>query len=378
MKQSSLSEGWRLVKFGDFVENMNETTKDPASIGLDRVVGLDHMDSDSLPLKRWDNFGDLHEGTTFTRIFRAGQVLFGKRRAYQRKTSVPDFDGICSGDILVFQPKNKELLREFLPYLVQFDGFFDHAVGTSAGSLSPRTKWQELAKYEFVLPSVAEQLRIVNLMSAIDRALNLFRSISFDSLQAAIWADQSNSDETQKSTIGQECEILKGKKPAQITENSETGIGYLTADVLRGQPFTQFVEGDSLLSCNILQGTETLILWDGAGAGDVFHGQPGVVASTMAKVLPLKTSKILPEYLYFSLCSLSKEIKSTCRGSTVPHVAPASLRKLPLLIPSEKEQKRAVSVLSTIQLFSYAVKEYQKNLSQVRKSCLNKMIESKS
>lgn len=164
MTKSSLPKGWRLVKFGDVVDNMNETTRDPASMRLDRVVGLDHMDSESLPLKRWDNFSDLHEGTSFTRVFRSGQVLFGKRRAYQRKVSVPDFDGICSGDILVFQPKNEELLSEFLPFLVQSDGFFDHALGTSAGSLSPRTKWQELAKYEFVLPPIAEQRRIVSLM----------------------------------------------------------------------------------------------------------------------------------------------------------------------------------------------------------------------
>ena len=123
------------------------------------------MDPESLLLKRWDNLSDLHEGTSFTRVFRAGQVLFGKRRAYQRKVSLPDFDGICSGDILVFQPKNVELLPEFLPYLVQSDGFFDHALGTSAGSLSPRTKWQELAKYEFSLPPIAEQRRTVQLMN---------------------------------------------------------------------------------------------------------------------------------------------------------------------------------------------------------------------
>ena len=32
--------------------------------------------------------------------FQAGDVLFGKRRAYLKKVAVADFDGICSGDIL--------------------------------------------------------------------------------------------------------------------------------------------------------------------------------------------------------------------------------------------------------------------------------------
>ena len=29
MTKSSLPESWRLVKFGDVVDNMNETTRDP-------------------------------------------------------------------------------------------------------------------------------------------------------------------------------------------------------------------------------------------------------------------------------------------------------------------------------------------------------------
>ena len=154
-------EGWRMVRFGDVVSNVNENTRDPRSLGLDRVVGLDHLDPESLPLRRWDLLDEMPDGTSFTRTFKAGQVLFGKRRAYQRKVAVTDFGGICSGDILVFESATTDLSQEFLPYVVQSDGFFDHALGTSAGSLSPRTKWQELAKYEFALPPIDEQERIV-------------------------------------------------------------------------------------------------------------------------------------------------------------------------------------------------------------------------
>jgi len=166
-----LPDGWTRAKFGDVVRNVNETSRNLAADGLDRVVGLDHLDPGSLRLMRWDSVADLPDGTTFTRKFKPGQVLFGKRRAYQRKVAVPDFLGVCSGDILVFEPVDKKLLAEFLPYLVQSDGFFDHALGTSAGSLSPRTKWAELAKYEFALPPIAEQLRIVEVMEAADQSV---------------------------------------------------------------------------------------------------------------------------------------------------------------------------------------------------------------
>ena len=110
----------------------------------------------------------MSDGTTFTNVFRPGQVLFGKRRAYLRKVAVPDFSGVCSGDIYVLESKeDRHLLPDLLPFICQTDAFFEHAVGTSAGSLSPRTNWRSLATYEFALPSLAEQRRIAKTMTAV-------------------------------------------------------------------------------------------------------------------------------------------------------------------------------------------------------------------
>lgn len=174
MSTAKLPAGWTRVKFGDVVRNVNENSRDVDADGIDRVVGLDHLDPGSLRLERWATLADLPDGTTFTRKFKPGQVLFGKRRAYQRKAAVPDFEGVCSGDILVFEPADKRMLAEFLPYLVQSDGFFDHALGTSAGSLSPRTKWADLAKYGFALPPIEEQQRIVEALAGFNRLVESY------------------------------------------------------------------------------------------------------------------------------------------------------------------------------------------------------------
>jgi type I restriction enzyme S subunit len=176
MTIDKLPNGWTCVKFGDVVRNCNENSRDLESEGVERVVGLDHLDPGSLRLVRWDELAELPDGTTFTRKFRPRQVLFGKRRAYQRKVAVPDFAGVCSGDILVFEPADERMLTDFLPYVVQSDGFFNHALGTSAGSLSPRTKWSELAKYEFALPPINEQQRIVEVLAGLNRLADSYRS----------------------------------------------------------------------------------------------------------------------------------------------------------------------------------------------------------
>lgn len=142
------------VRFGEIVRLCAERCADPMAEGVERYVGLEHIDPGDLRVRRW---GLVADGTTFTNRFRQGQVLFGKRRAYQRKVAVADFEGVCSGDIYVFEPSSEQLRREFLPFICQTEAFLRHAVGTSAGSLSPRTNWRSLAEFEVRLPPLSMQ-----------------------------------------------------------------------------------------------------------------------------------------------------------------------------------------------------------------------------
>ena len=160
-------KNWSRVRFDDVVENLNETC-DPATAGLERVIAMEHLEPGSLHIRAWGNVAD---GTTFTRRCRPGQVLFGKRRAYQRKVAVAEFDAVVSGDIYVLAPKGDRLLPELLPFLCLSERFFQHAVGTSAGSLSPRTNWSSLASFEFDLPPLDQQRRIAEILWAVDEVV---------------------------------------------------------------------------------------------------------------------------------------------------------------------------------------------------------------
>lgn len=159
---------WTTVALGDVVRLSKERSSEPASDGFERFVGLEHVEPGDLRIRRW---GDIADGTTFTSVFRPGQVLFGKRRAYQRKVAVADFSGVCSGDIYVLEPNGEHLMRELLPFICQTDAFFEHAVGTSAGSLSPRTNWDSLASFEFALPPLGEQQRLTSALTSAEQVV---------------------------------------------------------------------------------------------------------------------------------------------------------------------------------------------------------------
>lgn len=169
------------MKFGDVVRLSKAKSKDPLADGFERYVGLEHLEPNDLRIRSWGNVAD---GVTFTNVFQPGQVLFGKRRAYQRKVAVADFSGVCSGDIYVLETKDAQvLLPELLQFICQTDTFFDHAVGTSAGSLSPRTNWKSLADFEFALPNIDLQEKLTEKLLAIRDAIHAAEDAYYHSVQ---------------------------------------------------------------------------------------------------------------------------------------------------------------------------------------------------
>ena len=136
------------------------------------TVGLEHLDPGEVELAHWDEGVE----TTFTKAFSKGQVLFGRRRAYLRKAAVAPFDGICSGDITVIAPKDN-LSPRLLPFIIQNDALFEHAVTNSAGSLSPRVKWQNLSQFEFELPNADKQEELADILWAAQETRSRYKQL---------------------------------------------------------------------------------------------------------------------------------------------------------------------------------------------------------
>ena len=157
------------VCLGDAAREIKQ--KAPAGQELP-TVGLEHLGPGEVELVRWDEDAE----TTFTKAFSKGQVLFGRRRAYLRKAAVAPFDGVCSGDITVIAAKSN-LSPRLLPFIIQNDALFEHAVTNSAGSLSPRVKWQSLSQFEFELPGIGKQEELADILWTAQETRSHYRQL---------------------------------------------------------------------------------------------------------------------------------------------------------------------------------------------------------
>ena len=160
-----LPPGWRVVRFGEMADSIGDRVDHPAEAGVEYYVGLEHLDPESLKIRRWGQPTDV-EATKLR--FKPGDIIFGRRRAYQRKLAVAEFEGICSAHALVLRAREEVVLPEFLPFFMQSEIFFERAMSISVGSLSPTINWKTLAQQEFALPPRDEQRRIAEILWAAD------------------------------------------------------------------------------------------------------------------------------------------------------------------------------------------------------------------
>lgn len=172
-------DDWQVVKFGDIAKSVSKRVE-PSATDLKKYVGLEHLDPDSLKIKRYGTPNDV-KGQKL--LVKQGQIIFGKRRAYQRKVAVADWDCICSAHAMVLEAVPEKILPDFLPFVMQSDIFMNRAVTISEGSLSPTIKWKTLAQQTFVIPSKIKQSNLLKLLKSADASIDAANSLLESAIQ---------------------------------------------------------------------------------------------------------------------------------------------------------------------------------------------------
>lgn len=377
------SSGWLRVKFGDVVRLSKARSQDPLANGFDRYVGLEHLESTDLRIRSW---GYVADGVTFTSVFQPGQVLFGKRRAYQRKVAVADFAGVCSGDIYVLETKDAQvLLPELLPFICQSNAFFDHAVGTSAGSLSPRTNWTSLASFEFALPPTEEQVRIVERIGTADALSESLKEVHFSQLRlvGAALAEMTKGADCLEQTLEMLAELVTDgdhNPPkrhaagvphlvvANISDDGQYSFDGCTfispTDFERVKKRYTPKEGDLLITCVGSIGRVAMVDKRTEFSAD----------RSLAVVRP-SADLLLPEYAYYILRSpqVQHQFSRLSIGTAQAHLYLKDLRGIKVKVPATAVQRAQLEVLREIDHAALEVAQRLVRLASIRSDVLGSM-----
>ncbi|SUC37362.1 Type I restriction modification DNA specificity domain [Providencia rustigianii] len=378
------------VKFGDICREVKLTTKDPIADGYDRYIGLEHLDSGSLKIKRWGMIAE--DNPSFTRVFKKGHILFGKRRPYLKKAAIAEFDGICSGDIIVMEPSDSEVPRELLPFIVQSEGFWAWAVKTSSGSLSPRTKFKNLCEY--LLPKESKEkyqskLSVLTEGEALkvkaDIAIDAFSNMARLLIDNSFDAIQSHSTIDSLIESGDILEVQDGNHGndhPKASEYVESGIPFVMAsDLSNGRV--------DLHGCKRLPKSRTDKLRIGfSKSGDVLlshKGTVGLVARTpnVAEYIMLTpqvtyyrvndSGQLSSRYLevYFRSSKFQKNLASLAAQSTRAYIGITAQKKLLIPIPNTDQKQQVEALWENLESTRTALENSRDKLASMTNNIIN-------
>lgn len=377
----TLKPGWRKWRFDQIATSVNERIDNPSESDFEYYVGLEHIDPDSLKLRRWGSPSDV-EATKL--IFRKGDIIFGRRRVYQRKVAVAEFDGICSAHALVLRANPEVVLPDFLPFFMQSDLFMERAKSISVGSLSPTINWKTLAKEEFLIPPLEEQLRIKVLMSSVENTLvchqksrffgeNLFKSILENLLDPA-----EQGWKTKK--IGNSFKVSCGGTPKRNKPE------YWDGEI----PWIKTGE----VNFNSINGTEEHITQAGLENSSAklapinsvimaLFGQGPTLGRVAILDIEATTNQacaiIHPEedynmrFVYYSLWRQYERVRAKARGASQPNINASIVKGLEVPCISIEEQNSWVNKLDDQLSAMRSIDERIESAARLKKRMLNKL-----
>ena len=338
---------------------INSTAKKkPIDADKEHYIGLEHLDSDCLIVSRW--------GAEVTPIgekllMQKGDILFGKRRAYQRKVGIAPFDGIFSAHGMVLRPREDVVTKEFFPFFIASDQFMERAVRISVGGLSPTINWKDLKEQEFELPSLEEQRVLAEKLWAAYRLKESYKRLltATDEMVKSQFIEMfGNSIHTKK--LIEVCNIEKG---STITKE-QTSNGDIPV-----------VAGGLEPSCyhNVANRPAGMITVSasGANAGYVNYWEVPIFASDCNTIYPIELEKVSPIFMYWQLKVIQKQIYKLQKGGAQPHVYGKDLADMQIVQPPMEFQLRYIKIAEQADKSKFELRKSIAAIDQVIKSLIN-------
>ncbi|MGY6275720.1 restriction endonuclease subunit S [Methylomonas sp. MgM2] len=329
-----LPEGWKIVTFGEIAKHVSERVN-PKPGDEVQYIGLEHLDSGSLSVKRWGSEVPL-KGQKIRML--KGDILFAKRNAYLKRVAISPFDGIFSAHGMIIRPKGNLIIHDFLPVFMQTDQFMSRAIAISEGSLSPTIKWKTLERQKFFIPPIDQQqatLELVNILTKVEEAKFHALLASKRLLNILLKNITNGSIEFKNYKTGIVGDFLTLQRGFDITKkNASDG----NIPVWSSSGFSYYHDEAMLYGKSVITGRKGKL-------GDVyFVEEPCWPHDTTLFVKNFKGND--PKYIYWFLKSLNLERLDA--ATAVPTLNRNSVHSLKCKFPDSESQIEFAQVLDVV------------------------------
>ena len=397
---------WKTYRFDEIAQNISERV-DPNNTDLEVYIGLEHIDSESLHIRRHGTPDDVN-GTKLK--FYKDDIIFGRRRAYQRKAGIATCDGFCSAHALVLRANSDVIDPALFPFFMHSDLFMNRAVDISVGSLSPTINWGTLKHQEFLIPpkeiqnNLAKLLwKINDLISGQNEAFEANKTLKLTTLKkfllgqhiGGLKQDSPYGDIPLKWQLIPLVELRDTKDKYSFTGGpfgsnlksehyTDDGVRVLQLQNIGNGEFlgdykiyTSTEKADELRSCNIYPGELILAKMSPVGRCAIIpNDEERYLMCSDGIRLKVDSDKYDNKFIYHAINNVHflRHVESKCSGTTRSRVTLKDLKQISVVIPETKKEQ--IFLREKFDLIDLASSNFERKIEDSKKlknSLINKV-----
>ena len=256
-----------------------------------------------------------------------------------RATIIPSHaeGALLNQNALCLRINNENFHQGYLGYLGKSDVFQGYLKSIGRGAANQvRIALGLIKEFMFDFPPLPTQRKIAGILSAYDDLIeNNLKRIKLLEQKAFLHYKElmQESSKWKKERLEKFVSVVKGRKPANVTEKSEeeSQLYLLLETVERGKTF--YTTDLSLPQSKI---TDVLMCMDGARSGLSFRGMVGAIGSTMA-IWRSNSDRVSGEFLYQFMKQNESAIIQGNTGAAIPHANRKFILDMKMAIPPPKE-----------------------------------------
>ena len=353
--------------------------KKPTDDDKEHYIGLEHLDSDCLSITRW---GSDVAPTGEKLLMKKGDILFGKRRAYQRKVGIAPFDGIFSAHGMVLRPNEEVINKDFFPFFISSDQFMERAVRISVGGLSPTINWKDLREQEFELPSLDKQLVLADKLWAAYRLKESYKKllVATDEMVKSQFIEMFGTLDEPKVEIKKLIDVVLGSgqygSNTSATDYQESMPRYIRITDINDDGSLN----DDIKTAEVIDDKFRLVSGDivfartGATVGKTYLHEAGdaIYAGYLIKY-QMDTNLMKPSFMkafthsktYYDWVANSQKVGAQ------PNISATQYDQMPILVPSVCDQEAFLKIYQQADKSKFELRKSIEAIDRVIKSLIN-------
>ncbi|EII7640171.1 restriction endonuclease subunit S [Escherichia coli] len=270
----------------------------------------------------------------------------------------------------------KEASREWFYYYFMHRDIFSFLSRQGAGRY--KLNKESLEKMPLLLPPIAEQKKIAQILSTWDKAISVTEKLLVNSqqqkkalMQQLLTGKKRLLDENglrfsrewQKGSLSVFCNIVKGKA---LSASELVSGHYPVIAGGKSSPYSHF---------NYTHENVVTVSASGAYAGYVSYHKCKIWASDCS-VISAKEGNLI-QYFYQLLLSMQDKIYSLQSGGAQPHIYPKDLDSISILVPDVNEQQKIAAVLSAADAEITTLEKKLACLKEEKKALMQQLLTGK-